>query len=60
MTGIDSGANSTALRELVKEKYGEAAMRVSRGETTGSCCGTSACCGATTESWDPITADLYD
>jgi SAM-dependent methyltransferase len=45
---------------MVKEKYGEAARRVSQGETTGSCCGTSACCGSTTEAWDPITADLYD
>jgi SAM-dependent methyltransferase len=45
---------------MVKEKYGEAARRVSQGETTGSCCGTSACCGSTTEAWDPITANLYD
>ncbi len=60
MTGIDSGVGGTALRELVKEKYGEAALRVSQGETTGSCCGTSACCGSTTEAWDPITANLYD
>ena len=60
MTGIDSGAGGTALREKVKEKYGEAALRVTQGETTGDCCGSSACCGATTEAWDPITADLYD
>ncbi len=23
-------------------------------------CGSSACCGSTTEAWDPITADLYE
>lgn len=56
----DSGVGAEALRELVKEKYGEAATRVSRGDTSGSCSGTSACCGSTTEAWDPITANLYD
>ncbi len=25
-----------------------------------ACCGSSACCGATTEAWDPITSGLYD
>ena len=44
------------LKELVKEKYGEAARRVTSG-TGNSCCGASAqlldgCC-------DPITANLY-
>jgi 2-polyprenyl-3-methyl-5-hydroxy-6-metoxy-1,4-benzoquinol methylase len=39
------------IKEAVREKYGEAALRViSDG---GSCCGT-ACCG------DPISSDLYD
>jgi arsenite methyltransferase len=48
------------LKSTVKEKYGQAALRVAEGATTGACCGSSACCGATTEAWDPITADLYD
>lgn len=48
------------LKETVKAKYGQAALRVTEGNTTADCCGTSACCGATTESWDPITANLYD
>jgi SAM-dependent methyltransferase len=48
------------LRATVREKYGQAAQRVIDGETTGSCCGSSGCCGATTDSWDPITANLYD
>jgi SAM-dependent methyltransferase len=50
------------LTALVREKYGEAARRVTDGGS--ACCvpaaGSSACCGATTASWDPITADLYD
>jgi len=43
------------LKEVVKEKYGEAALRVNVGGS--SCCGASAaldgCC-------DPITSNLYD
>src|SRR6201996_6627407 len=43
------------LKEAVKEKYGQAALRVSAGGS--SCCGASAaldgCC-------DPITSNLYD
>jgi SAM-dependent methyltransferase len=43
------------LREVVKEKYGQAALRVNAGGS--SCCGASAgldgCC-------DPITSNLYD
>ena len=49
-----------ALREVVREKYGAAATRVTEGDTATSCCGSSACCGSTTEAWDPITSDLYD
>src|ERR1700723_155626 len=43
------------LRDVVKEKYGQAALRVSAGGS--SCCGAAAaldgCC-------DPITSNLYD
>jgi arsenite methyltransferase len=43
------------IRELVREKYGQAALRVAAGGS--SCCGASAalngCC-------DPITSNLYD
>jgi arsenite methyltransferase len=52
--------SDSAVRSTVKEKYGQAAQRVSEGTTASSCCGSSACCGATTEAWDPIKADLYD
>jgi arsenite methyltransferase len=53
-------APDPTLKSTVKEKYGQAALRVSGGTTAASCCGSSACCGATTEAWDPITSDLYD
>ena len=52
--------DDSMLKSTVKEKYGQAALRVSEGATATSCCGSSACCGATTEAWDPITSDLYD
>jgi SAM-dependent methyltransferase len=47
MSGVD-------IKEVVKEKYGQAALRVSGGGS--SCCGAtpgSGCC-------DPITSNLYD
>ena len=44
------------IKEVVKEKYGEAARRVTRGETHG-CCGASAVADA---GCDPITSNLYD
>jgi arsenite methyltransferase len=48
------------LKTSVKEKYGQAALRVSEGATDAACCGSSGCCGATTDAWDPITSNLYD
>jgi len=48
------------LKTSVKEKYGQAALRISEGNTEASCCGSSACCGSTTEAWDPITSNLYE
>ncbi|MFL5467878.1 MAG: methyltransferase domain-containing protein, partial [Gemmatimonadaceae bacterium] len=53
-------AHDGSLKSTVKERYGQAALRVSEGAIASSCCGSSACCGATTETWDPITADLYN
>ncbi len=53
-------APDSTLISIVKEKYGQAALRVSEGATAASCCGSSGCCGATTEAWDPITSGLYD
>ncbi len=52
---IRTNANqATAIKEIVKEKYGQAALRVKSGGS--SCCGataSTACC-------DPITTNLYD
>ncbi|MGH9622910.1 MAG: arsenite methyltransferase, partial [Bryobacteraceae bacterium] len=44
------------LKEIVKEKYGEAARRVVNGASNG-CCGASALVDG---SCDPITSNLYD
>lgn len=46
----------TNIKEIVKEKYGEAARRVTSGEGS-SCCGAAPCGDGMT---DPITRDLYD
>jgi arsenite methyltransferase len=46
----------TSVKEVIQEKYGEAARRAAAGETN-SCCGASVCCGTDV---DPITRDLYD
>ena len=43
------------IKEVVKEKYGQAALRVGAGGS--SCCGASAASGSTC---DPITSNLYD
>jgi arsenite methyltransferase len=56
-------SNTTDLSQLqaaVRDKYGQAALRARDGESSATCCGSSGCCGATTEAWDPITANLYD
>ena len=46
---------STDITEVVKEKYGQAALRVHTGGS--SCCGAST---ATDSCCDPITMNLYD
>src|SRR6516225_649285 len=43
------------ITEVVKEKYGQAALRVTTGGST--CCGANP---ANPECWDPITSNLYD
>jgi arsenite methyltransferase len=44
----------TDIKEVVREKYGEAALRVTTGGS--SCCGASSATGC----GDPITSNLYD
>src|SRR3954454_19574131 len=46
---------TTDVREVVKEKYGQAALRVQKGEGN-TCCGAGA---AFNGSCDPITSNLY-
>jgi arsenite methyltransferase len=46
---------STNIKDIVKDKYGEVALRVIGGGS--SCCGTSTTSGADA---DPITSHLYD
>ena len=43
------------IKEVVQEKYGQAALRVTTGGS--SCCGAEAACGVDI---DPITSNLYD
>ncbi len=47
----------STVKEVVREKYGQAALRVVSGEGN-ACCGSSpsSCCSGA----DPITSDLYD
>jgi len=45
--------DGTNIKEIVKEKYGQAALR----GKSGSCCGTADASGT---SCDPITSNLYD
>jgi SAM-dependent methyltransferase len=48
-----TGTETNAIKEVVKEKYGQAALRVKSGGS--SCCGATAGTGC-----DPITTNLYD
>jgi SAM-dependent methyltransferase len=41
------------IKEVVRQKYGEAAIKARSGVKADCGCGTSACC-------DPITSDLYE
>ena len=47
--------DSPEIKEVVKEKYGQAALRVKSGGS--SCCGATAASGLCS---DPITSNLYD
>src|SRR5216683_218993 len=48
---------TTDVREVVKEKYGQAALRVQTKSGGSSCCGAAAASGP---GCDPITSNLYD
>jgi arsenite methyltransferase len=51
---MSSNPASTNIKEVVKEKYGQAALRVASGGS--SCCGATPANGCS----DPITSNLYD
>ena len=60
-----TGSSLDELRATVQARYGAVAQRVAEGvQADASCCGpaegSSGCCGGTSETWDPITADLYE
>ena len=50
-----STTETNDIKEVVKEKYGQAALRVTKGGS--SCCGANP---ANPDCWDPITSNLYD
>ena len=59
-TNIDVTKNNVAninIKEVVKEKYGQAALRVTNKTGGSSCCGAAPASGL---SCDPITSNLYD
>src|SRR6202030_891899 len=53
----DNNVLNSNVKEVVREKYGEAALRVTNKTGTSSCCGSAPSSGL---SCDPITANLYD
>jgi SAM-dependent methyltransferase len=54
MSTTETSEIKSDIKEVVKQKYGEAALRVKSGGS--SCCGAT----ATTGCCDPITTNLYD
>jgi len=54
MSTAETTATESDIKEVVKQKYGEAALRVTSGGS--SCCGATASTGCC----DPITTNLYD
>jgi SAM-dependent methyltransferase len=45
----------TDIKDIVQDRYGEAAVRAREGQRASCGCGTSSCCGP-----DPISANLYE
>src|SRR5882724_8815059 len=57
MPDVNVNIANANLRDVVREKYGQAALRVTNKTGGSSCCGATASSGL---SCDPITANLYD
>ena len=60
----DDGATLEAIRTTVQHRYAAVARDIAHGTPGASCCatgdGSAGCCGTGSETWDPITAELYD
>ena len=60
----DDGATLEAIRTTVQQRYAAVARDIAHGTPGASCCatgdGSAGCCGTGSETWDPITAELYD
>ena len=52
-------STDTPVKDIVRQKYGEAAQRVSQG-ASGSCCGGASSASTALGGCDPITSNLYD
>jgi len=48
------------IKDVVKEKYGKAALRIAEGRGQASCGSGSSCCSSVPGAVDPITVNLYD
>ncbi len=46
------------IKQIVRDKYGKAALKISSGEASASCCSGSSCCEGDASA-DPITSNLY-
>jgi arsenite methyltransferase len=57
MPDTDIAVDNVNIKEVVKEKYGQAALRVTNKTGGSSCCGAAPASGL---SCDPITSNLYD
>src|SRR5262247_1011662 len=57
MDAAEAGMTEPDIKQIVREKYGSAALRVVAGGEA-SCCSESACCGSD-EAADLITSNLY-
>jgi arsenite methyltransferase len=59
-TPTNAGADANEIRETVRRRYGQSALRVVSGAADAACCGGAAggdtCCGGAA---DPITGNLY-
>jgi SAM-dependent methyltransferase len=56
----EADMSETGLKEVIRQKYGEAATRARDAAASGSSRTEHGCCGARCGCADPITSNLYD